>query len=68
MSQTAQVTPRTAVENREYVRKLLRRRQPEFAAALASAERELTCQAGLPQPRTCRLCRTRPAPPRTTTA
>jgi hypothetical protein len=32
-----------ARENREYVRRLLRRKQPEFAARLEAAERELSC-------------------------
>jgi hypothetical protein len=34
-----------ARENRAYVRKLLREREPEFAAALASVEREFSCPA-----------------------
>jgi hypothetical protein len=61
MSQTAQAKAQRAQENRDYVRKLLRQRQPEFASALVAAEQELTCQAGLPQPQTCRLCGTWPA-------
>jgi hypothetical protein len=32
-----------AQENRAYVRRLLRERQPEFAAALASVERSFSC-------------------------
>jgi hypothetical protein len=34
-------TTEQARENREYVRKLLREKLPEFAAMLASAERQL---------------------------
>ena len=34
-----------ARENRAYVRMLLRRRQPAFAAALSSAERYVSCPA-----------------------
>jgi hypothetical protein len=33
-----------AQENREYVRRLLKERQPDFAAALESVVRELACQ------------------------
>jgi hypothetical protein len=32
-----------ARDNRQYVRRLLRERQPEFAALLESAEAELAC-------------------------
>ena len=34
-----------AEENRAYVRRLLWERQPEFAAALAAAERSFSCPA-----------------------
>jgi len=34
-----------ARENRDYVRTLLARKQPEFARALTAAEQELGCQA-----------------------
>jgi len=34
-----------AEENRVYVRRLLRERQPEFAAALAAVERSFSCPA-----------------------
>lgn len=61
MSQTAQVKAQRARENRDYVRELLARRQPEFADALASAEQELACRLGLPPPQACGLCGTRPA-------
>ena len=37
------VKARRARENRAIVRKLLRQRQPEFAAALASAEHYFSC-------------------------
>lgn len=43
------VPPEQARENREYVRKLLEEKQPEFAAALESVIRELSaagCLAG----------------------
>lgn len=39
------VAARRARENRDYVRTLLARKQPEFARALTSAEQELACQA-----------------------
>ena len=39
----AAVTDR-ARDNRQYVRRLLREKQPEFAALLESAEAELACQ------------------------
>jgi hypothetical protein len=35
-----------AEENCAYVRRLLRERQPEFAAALASVEHSFSCPAG----------------------
>ena len=38
----AVVVSAQARENREYVRRLLRERQPEFAAALALVEQELS--------------------------
>jgi hypothetical protein len=51
MSWTAQAKARRAQKNRDYVRKLLSQRQPEFAAALAFAEQELTCQTcGMAEP------------------
>jgi hypothetical protein len=34
-------------ENRDYVRALLARKQPEFARALAAAEQEIACMLGL---------------------
>jgi hypothetical protein len=64
MSRPAQVKARRARENRDYVRMLLPQRQPEFARALAAAERELTGRAGLLR-QTCRLCGTRSASPQT---
>jgi len=36
--------PRQAQENREYVRRLLKERQPDFAVALESVVRELACR------------------------
>jgi len=36
-----------ARENSAYVRRLLRQRQPEFAATLESAEQKFSCPAGL---------------------
>lgn len=39
----SRVKARRARENRAYVRKLLRQREPEFADALASAEQDLSC-------------------------
>ena len=42
---TASVTAQRARENRDYVRTLLARKQPEFARALISAEQELAFQA-----------------------
>jgi hypothetical protein len=36
--------PGQAQENREYVRRLLKERQPDFAAVLESVVRELACQ------------------------
>jgi hypothetical protein len=44
MSQVSLVKAERARQNRAYVRGLLRRRQPGFAAALASAEQHLSCQ------------------------
>jgi hypothetical protein len=41
----ASVAAQRARENRDYVRTLLARKQPEFARALTSAEQELVCQA-----------------------
>jgi len=41
----ASVAAQRARENRDYVRTLLARKQPEFARALTSAEQELACQA-----------------------
>ena len=41
----ASVAAQRARENRDYVRTLLARKQPEFARALISAEQELACQA-----------------------
>jgi WhiB family transcriptional regulator, redox-sensing transcriptional regulator len=49
MSQTSLVKARRAQENRAYVRKLLRQRQPGFAAALASAERQFSAAARDPR-------------------
>jgi hypothetical protein len=40
----AMTNSQQAWENREYVRRLLKERQPEFAAALELAERELRLQ------------------------
>ena len=42
----ASTTTHQARENCRYVRTLLARKQPEFAHALAAAERELACQGG----------------------
>lgn len=44
MSQVSMVKAERARQNRAYVRGLLTRRQPGFAAALASAEQHLSCQ------------------------
>ena len=41
-----------ARQNRAYVRRLLRQRQPEFAAALESVEHEFSYPAGLGKRRT----------------
>ena len=41
----ASVAAQRARKNRDYVRTLLARKQPEFARALTSAEQELACQA-----------------------
>ena len=45
MSQMSLVRAERAEENRAYVRKLLWQRQPAFAAALAAAERSVSCSA-----------------------
>ena len=45
MSQMSPVNVERARQNRAYVRELLIQRQPEFAAALASAEQHLSCCA-----------------------
>jgi hypothetical protein len=45
MSQMSLVKAQRAQENRAYVRKLLRQREPRFAAALASAERYFSAAA-----------------------
>ena len=45
MSQMSLVRAERAEENRAYVRKLLRQRQPAFAAALAAAEQYFSCLA-----------------------
>jgi hypothetical protein len=59
MSQVSLVKAERARQNRAYVRGLLTRRQPGFAAALASAEQHLSCQgAGLSRPLACSLCNT----------
>jgi hypothetical protein len=59
MSQVSLVKAERARQNRAYVRGLLTRRQPGFAAALASAEQHLSCQgAGLSRPLGCRRCET----------
>ena len=42
-SEMSRVKAQRARENSAYVRKLLRLREPEFAAALASAEQYLSC-------------------------
>jgi hypothetical protein len=39
----APVAARRMRENRDYVRTLLARKQPEFARALAAAEQEIAC-------------------------
>jgi hypothetical protein len=52
-----------ARENREYVRRLLKERQPEFAAALELAEQELRLEDRLELLRSARL-----APPRSSCA
>jgi len=68
MNHSARVKTQKALENRDYVRKLLSQRQPKFAGALAAASQELTCRVGQPQPGTCRLCGRRPASPKTSGA
>ena len=45
-----------ARENRDYVRTLLARKQPEFARALTSAEQELACQAVAGRGGSCVAC------------
>jgi hypothetical protein len=42
---TSSTNPQRAQENSAYVRRLLSKRQPTFAAALAAAERDLPCPA-----------------------
>jgi hypothetical protein len=57
MSRMSLVKAERARQNRAYVGGLLTQRQPEFAAALASAEQDLASQGpGLRQPLTCSLC------------
>jgi hypothetical protein len=46
---TGMDTIRQTGKNREYVRKLLRERQPDFAVLLESVERELCCPVCLAQ-------------------
>jgi hypothetical protein len=46
VSQVSPVKAQRAWDNRAIVRKLLRQRQPEFAAALASAEHYFSCLCG----------------------
>jgi hypothetical protein len=46
VSQVSPVKAQRARDNRAIVRKLLRQRQPEFAAALASAEHYFSCPCG----------------------
>ena len=48
MSQMSRGKAQRAQENSAYVRKLLRQRQPEFAAALTSAEQYFSRLAGHP--------------------
>jgi hypothetical protein len=43
MRRSSMVKCERAQENRAYVRRLLRERQPEFAAALASVEHSFSC-------------------------
>jgi len=45
-SEMSRVKAQRARENSAYVRKLLRQRQPEFAAALAFAEQYFSCLSG----------------------
>ena len=40
---TSLTTVQRAQENRTYVRRLMAKRQPAFAAGLAAAERDLSC-------------------------
>ena len=42
---TRDAAPARAEQNRAYVRMLLWQRQPAFAAALAAAERDVSCSA-----------------------
>jgi hypothetical protein len=46
MTRDSILKSKRAEENRAYVRRLLWQRQPEFAAALASVERNFSCPAG----------------------
>ena len=46
VSQMSRVKARRDRENSAYVRKLLRQREPEFAAALAFAEQYFSCLSG----------------------
>ena len=45
MRQSSVIQSERAEENSAYVRRLLRERQPEFAAALASVEHSFSCPA-----------------------
>ena len=45
-SEMSRVKAQRARENSAYVRKLLRQREPEFAAALAFAEQYFSCLSG----------------------
>lgn len=54
MGQPSLLKAQRASQNQAYVRKLLRERQPEFAAALAAAEKQILRQmqcADAPRPR-----------------
>jgi hypothetical protein len=46
MRRGSTVKSEQAEENSAYVRRLLRERQPEFAAALAAVEHSFSCPAG----------------------
>jgi hypothetical protein len=48
VSQTSLMKAERARQNRAYVRKLLRERQPEFAAALAAAKEQIVRQHSAP--------------------